>query len=277
MDEQPDEQQPKKPALSEPVIIKPQTSGTLEISHDDNPPAEQSAPVDQAQKNTSAISPEQIEQAEKPEPPPPQPTEPPKQQSVPQPAQEENSINQLQYQSGELIQQGVITDAAKPNNSTPADSETTEDSIKWNASEFVSHQKTGGWYVILAVGAVILAVAVYFLTKDIFSVVVIGLIALVVGFLAAMRPRILDYAISPDGIQVGNKHFTYETFRSFSVIEDSQMPSVQLLPQKRFMIPITMYFAPADGDHIVKVLGDYLPFEHRERDLVDKISSKIRF
>lgn len=264
MDEQQEDQPPKQSVLSEPVVIAPQDSGALKVSHDnDSPPAEQPT------QTTGQVS-ENVPAA-------PQPTATQEQPPANQPSQVQDPQNQWQYQSGQLSQQGAINDAIDPDQTAAPQSGLAEDSIKWNASEFVSHEKTRGWYVILAFGAVALGAAIYFITKDIFSVVVIGLIALTVGFLAAMKPRVLDYSISPDGIQVGSKHFTYETFRSFSFIEDGQMPSIQLLPQKRFMVPIIMYFAPADGDRIVKVLGDYLPFEHRERDLVDKISSKIHF
>jgi hypothetical protein len=151
------------------------------------------------------------------------------------------------------------------------------ETVKWTASEFISHEKSRSWYVYLALIAVAIAAAFYFLTKDIFSVVVVGLVMVVMGVFGSLKPRTLDYGISPDGIQIGNKNFTFETFRSFSVMDDSPLPSIQLLPQKRFMVPIVMYFDPKDADHIVKILGDYLPFEHRERDLIDKLSSRLRF
>ena len=70
---------------------------------------------------------------------------------------------------------------------------------------------------------------------------------------------------SPDGITVGDKHLHARGFRSFAIIEDGAMVSVQLLPQKRFMVPISVYLDPTQADDIIDAIGEYLPFEHRER------------
>jgi hypothetical protein len=102
-------------------------------------------------------------------------------------------------------------------------------------------------------------------------------VEIVLGVIAGIKPRVLSYGIDSKGIQVGSKHFGFESFRSFSVLDDPALPSIQLLPQKRFMVPVTLYFGPQDANKIVEILGEYLPFEHRERDFVDKLTSKIRF
>ncbi|MFO0881989.1 MAG: hypothetical protein U0491_00875 [Candidatus Saccharimonadales bacterium] len=189
------------------------------------------------------------------------------QQQQPQVAEQ-----QWQYQSGQLeqplapVQQAATTTVSNE-----------DDLVQWTASEFVSHEKNGGWYILLGIAALLIAVITFVITKEIFSIIVVFVLALAVGVFGALKPRTLNYAIAPDGITVGEKHFTFETFRSFAVIEDGPVPSIQLLPQKRFMVPITMYFDPNNGDEIIETLGQFLPFEHKERDMVDKISSRIRF
>jgi hypothetical protein len=151
------------------------------------------------------------------------------------------------------------------------------EAISWDASEFIPHEKGGNWYLLLVVIVIALATAIYFLTKDIFSVIVVCLVAIVLGVIAGIKPRVLSYSIDLDGIKVGSKHFGFEAFRSFSVLDDPALPSIQLLPQKRFMVPVTLYFGPQDANKVVEILGEYLPFEHRERDLIDKLTAKIRF
>lgn len=179
---------------------------------------------------------------------------------------------QWQYQSGQLEQ------PQSPEQQLPAAQQANSDSlVHWTASEFVSHEKNGGWYVVLFVAALLIAAVTFVITKEIFSIIVVAVLAIAVAVFGALKPRTLDYSIESDGITVGEKHFGFETFRSFAIIEDGPVPSIQLLPQKRFMVPITMYFDPNDGDTIVETLGQFLPFEHKERDMVDKISSRIRF
>jgi len=182
---------------------------------------------------------------------------------------------QWQYQSGQLEQptepQPVV--AQQP----PQDTEESNALFSWTASEFVSHEKPAGWYIFLGIAAVIIAAIIFVITREIFSIVVVVVLAIAFAVFGNLKPRNLDYAIEQGGISIGTKHFGYETFRSFAVIDDGPVPSIQLLPQKRFMVPITIYFAPEDGEQIIETLGDFLPFEHKKRDTVDKLSSRIRF
>lgn len=176
----------------------------------------------------------------------------------------------LQYTSGQLEQSAGYDQPQAP-------VQEGEMTISWQASEFVAHEKNGGWFIILAIGSVLLAATIFLITREIFSIVVIGILTVAVGMFASLKPRVLDYRISPDGVIVGEKQFGYETFRSFAVIEEGAMQSIQLLPQKRFMVPITLYLDPNQVDKIIDILGEFLPFEHRERDFIDKLTSRFRF
>lgn len=185
-----------------------------------------------------------------------------------------------QYQSGNLSPSIGYDDADAQNTelgSGQAKSAADHNAVSWSASEFVSNEKTSSWYVLLVAATVVLAGLIYLITREIFSVVVVILVAFALGYFAKLKPRVLDYTVASDGIQVGNRHFMFDEFKSFAVMNDGPIPSIQLLPHKRFMIPLTLYFEPTDGDRIINVLGEYLPFEHRERDVVDKVISKIRF
>jgi len=187
-----------------------------------------------------------------------------------------------QYQSGNLAPQGNFTDNATPAGQSddqpqPRGPHITHDSISWSASEFVQNEKSATWYIYLALGTVFLGAVIYFLTKEIFSVVVIGIAAIAFGVFAALKPRVLKYTVNPSGIQIGNRHFHFDDFRSFAIIEEGALPSIQLLPHKRLAVAVSMFFEPKDGDKIVEILGTYLPFEHRDRDLMDKLASKIHF
>lgn len=177
----------------------------------------------------------------------------------------------LQYNSGQLEQQQT------PDYSQGVVEPTQEGVVSWSASEFIEHEKNGSWFAMLVAGAIVLGILVFVLTRQWISLIAIAVLAVAIGFFGNLKPRQLTYAIAPDGITVGDKHFTYDTFKSFAVIDDGPMSSLQLLPQKRFMVPIIMYLDPNQVDDIVGTLGEYLPFEHRERDLTDRISSRFRF
>lgn len=188
-----------------------------------------------------------------------------------QPQPEQLPPAPLQYNSGQLEQQQGF-DSSRAENPTQQDGV-----VRWSASEFIAHEKNGSWYAMLIAGTIILSVIVFIITREWFSIVAIIILAIALAVFGKLKPRVLDYAIAPDTISVGEKQFTYDMFTSFAVIEDGGMTSLQLLPQKRFMVPITLYLDPAQADEIIETLGEYLPFEHRERDLTDRISSRFRF
>lgn len=149
--------------------------------------------------------------------------------------------------------------------------------LSWTASEFIEHQKPAGWYLSVVVGSIVLSVLVYLLLRDIFTVVVVALAALMFAVVGARRPRSLAYSISQVGIQVADKLFTFEDFKSFSVIEEGAMDAIHLVPLKRFMTPITLYFPPEQEDQIVNTLSAYLPYEDRKRDAIDRLMKRVRF
>jgi hypothetical protein len=151
------------------------------------------------------------------------------------------------------------------------------DSVTWTASEFIAHDKTSSWYTLLILGTVAASGLMYVVTKDIVSVGVVILAALIFGIYGAHKPRQLVYRVDLRGITVGGKFYPYSDFRSFSVIPEGAFSSIVFMPLKRFAAPLSIYYAPQDEDRIVGVLSEQLPYEQRRRDAVDSLMRKIRF
>lgn len=149
--------------------------------------------------------------------------------------------------------------------------------VTWEASEYIEHERNAGWYVLLAIITAGLATGIYFLTKDIFATVIIAVVGIIVGVFAGRKPRQMEYELSSSGLRIGEKSYPYGLFRTFSVIKDGAINSVNLTPIKRFMPPISAYFAPKDEERITKMLGNYLPYEERKLDNIDRLSRRLRF
>jgi hypothetical protein len=149
--------------------------------------------------------------------------------------------------------------------------------VSWSASEFVDNEKTAGWFFSLAGLSVLVVAVIYFLTRDLVTVVVVALAAILFAVTAKRKPRILDYVLDDRGIRIGTKGFTYETFKSFSILEEGAFNSVQLMPLKRFMPPISLYFPPETEEKIITTLGNYLPHEERTHDAVERLMRRVRF
>jgi hypothetical protein len=149
--------------------------------------------------------------------------------------------------------------------------------IEWTASEYISHSKSPSWYLALIGGAVVFGAIIYLLTKDIISVVSIAVVALVFGIAASRKPRVLHYSIDAHGIKAGQKYFPLGSFKSFSVIQEGPVNSIYLLPLKRLMPALTMYYPPEEEKKILDALSSFLPEERRQQDTVDRLMRKIRF
>jgi hypothetical protein len=155
--------------------------------------------------------------------------------------------------------------------------EPANEQVSWTASEYIAHEKSLGWFVLLGLFTVGLAGLVYLVTRDRMSTGVIFVIAVLFGAFAARPPRELEYAVDNKGIHVGGKTYFYSQFKSFSLVEEGAVHSIMFMPLQRFMPPLSIYFAPQDEDRIVNVLSNHLPYEQHRPDVVDRLTRRIRF
>ncbi len=149
--------------------------------------------------------------------------------------------------------------------------------VTWTASEFIAHHKSASWYVVLVLLTAAFGGLIFWLTHDYVTVALIAVAAILFGVMASRKPRELQYQIDGSGIHVGEKLYTYSSFKSFAVVQEEGVESIWFLPLKRFMPSLSIYFAPQDKDKIVGALSGALPFEHRQLDPLDKVIHKIRF
>lgn len=159
----------------------------------------------------------------------------------------------------------------------PAPDHIQGESISWTASEFIAHDKSAGWYGMLALGTLILTAIIYLLTKDEVTAAVVILVAVVFGIVAGRKPRELEYKVDSIGVHIAHKTYDYDSFRSFAIVQEGAIESIWFMPLKRFMPIISIYFDPKDGDKIVDILSAYLPVEDHGLDPVDRLMHRLRF
>ncbi len=170
---------------------------------------------------------------------------------------------------------------SSPTTQTGSTNETTTDEageiVSWQASEFIAHEKTAGWYLLLMLAAIVVAGIVYGLTRDKISSAVVVIVAIVLGIVGARKPKQIEYQLDQSGVNIGQKHLLYDQFHSFSVIPEGAFSSVVLRPQKRFAPLTAIYYAPDDEPKIVKLLTKHLPLEEGKLDPFDRFMHHIRF
>ena len=169
------------------------------------------------------------------------------------------------------------TEVANKPNVSDIEYRENDDTVSWTASEFIAHQKTTGWYGILAATTVVVASLIYLLTRDLITSGFVIFGALILGYYASRQPSEQHYQINAKGLLIGGKSYGYENFRSFSIVDEGAFSSVVFMPLKRFAPLRAIYFAPEHEDKIIEMLMPRLPFEEYSHDAIDRLMSRIRF
>lgn len=152
-----------------------------------------------------------------------------------------------------------------------------ETTVTWTASEYIDHSRGAGWYLVLVAGTIVLGAAVYLITKDYFAAGVIGAMGIIVAVFSTHKPRQVKYELSASGLRTGEKTYPLSIFKSFALIREGAVSSVNLIPTKRFMPPLSIYFDPSDEQKIVAILGEHLPLAEGGLDSVERLARRLRF
>jgi hypothetical protein len=124
---------------------------------------------------------------------------------------------------------------------------------------------------------VAIAVVVYLVTKDYFATGVIATLGIIVSVFSMHKPQQITYELSNSGLKAGEKAYPLRLFKSFAIIREAELVSVNLIPTKRFMPPLSIYFDPADEQKIVNLLGSHMPLEPGGLDTIERLARRLRF
>jgi hypothetical protein len=180
--------------------------------------------------------------------------------------EEEEAVGPVEVGEG-AVQEAVVSAVG------PAEPEMA---FSWQASEFVHHHKSMGWYAaligvvaVLVGGAVILHLWLY--------IAVFLMMGIAVVVYARKPPRTMMYELSSDGVHIDGKLFPFSEFRSFGVMPDEEWHSIDLEPAKRFYPRMVLLFDTEDFDSIVGHLELHLPRVDRNLDIIESVTRYLRF
>lgn len=152
----------------------------------------------------------------------------------------------------------------------------SQEPIHWQAQEYVHHERSALWFVVFAVVVFGLMAVSIFLMKAYTFTVLIPIMAAAVIVYVRRPPRVLSYTLSDQGLYINDKLYPLAEYKSFAVIQDDREYSILLIPVKRFMPGVSVYFPENSGQAIVDMLGVRMPMEERKLDPVDRFLRKIR-
>jgi hypothetical protein len=148
--------------------------------------------------------------------------------------------------------------------------------VRWEASEYIHRSKDATWIIGFGIiVAIILGVALWLQAWTFAALVVV--MAAAMGVFAFRKPKVKKYALSHHGLQIDDRVYHLSDFRSFGVLAEEAFFSIMLIPTKRFMPAVTVYFAQEDGEQIVGILSTHLPLEELQPDPIDAIMRRLHF
>lgn len=149
--------------------------------------------------------------------------------------------------------------------------------LEWEAAEYTHHQKGPAWFLGLAGITVVLIAVAFFWTHSWTFIALLVVMAVATGVYANRQPRTLHYFLTQHGLRIDASEYHYNDFRAFGVLNDGVSLSVVLIPIKRFMPAVTMFFPDEHGEGIVDILSARLPMEELHLDFIDVLTRKMRF
>jgi hypothetical protein len=148
--------------------------------------------------------------------------------------------------------------------------------VRWQAQEYIQHDKGGLWFIAFAATFVVLMAVAIFLIKSITFDILVPVMAIALLVYINRPPRLIDYTLSRKGLHINDRLYPFAEFKGFGVVHDGKEFSVLLLPVKRFKPGVSVYFPEESGEAIVDMLGARLPMQELHLDIVDRIIRKLR-
>lgn len=147
--------------------------------------------------------------------------------------------------------------------------------IQWQAPEYVQERRSPWWFIGFWAIAIVLMVVAAFVIKSWSFALLIPAMAAALMIYSHRPPRLLTYVLSAKGLYINEKLHPMAEFKSFGVLRDEVIPSLMLLPVKRFRPGLTVHFPVEFGEPIVDMLGNRIPMQELKLDVFDKVIRKL--
>ncbi|MBU2472609.1 hypothetical protein KKE74_01085 [Patescibacteria group bacterium] len=149
--------------------------------------------------------------------------------------------------------------------------------IKWSASEFEYYNKEKSWFIIAGIFAGILFLWALF-TKNILFALLVGLGYFSIIVHGLKKPKNIDLAITPKGVQIEKTVYPFDNLKSFWIFYDPDgSKEISLRSKKTIMPYIKIPLGSQNPAEIRKILIKYLPERKHTESLIDNISKGLRF
>ena len=146
----------------------------------------------------------------------------------------------------------------------------------WKSPDFIQYERSGRWYIIVGVVAIVLAGLLAW--QELWTGVALVIVAAIIFIISSrIKPREVICAVYTEGVVVGDKAYEYGEFKSFW-ISIGELPKLKLQRTGRIAGIVEMPLQNVDTNQIRLYISKHLPEEEEKgEDLVDYINRILRF
>lgn len=199
-------------------------------------------------------------------------------QQVPTPPTQQPSYNQAQG-SPAVIMAPEFDQPTEANYQSDTESQSSDvdllEPVHWQATEYIQREKDQMWFIVFGFVALVLTVIAIFVVKSWTFAVLVPVMAVALLVYTRRPPRLLNYALSHQGLFINDQLYPFAEFKSFSLMHGVDQYLIMLIPTKRFKPAVSINFPEEAGEAIVDMLAARLPMREMQPDLVDRLVRKL--
>lgn len=149
--------------------------------------------------------------------------------------------------------------------------------IQWQAPEFSYSPKSAAWYFWLFFGAALLLGFAFYTRNYSFGLIILLSFLLVFAW-SKKEPRIINFAVTKQGIMIGEKLHRFTELESFWIFyEPPEIKEVSVKSRKKILHYLKMPLEEENPAQIRKILLEYLPEVEQEESIFDSLARLVKF
>ena len=149
--------------------------------------------------------------------------------------------------------------------------------IQWQAPEFSYSPKGATWYFWLFFAAALLLGFAFYTRNYSFGLIIL-LSFLLIFVWSKKTPRIINFAVTKQGIMIGEKLHRFGELESFWIFyEPPEIKEVSVKSRKKILHYLKMPLEGENPARIRKILFEYLPEVEQEESIFDSLARLIKF
>jgi hypothetical protein len=148
--------------------------------------------------------------------------------------------------------------------------------VSWEGPEFEHYPRDKKWYT--GVLLVLCAVILYAIFTDGYLMAIVFILIGVVGYLILSRPqKVIDFAVTYDGLVIGNEIYDYDDIKSFWIFYEPPHTRVISLHMKGRLRPyLHVPLHQVDPVIVHEKLLEFIPEVKQEQNLIDVFERLLR-